>query len=131
MAHSEIYNENKSKVLSVKDFNEKKLWGAELLSEKYDKDVSYKICLPETEEEPMTISYESFNKNSKERYAAWEPLDLGDHSANVYNYDFSKSLEWNLGEAEDWVRDCLDEFLDMAAYEKLGPEKYYGCPPLM
>ena len=83
MAHSEIYNENKSKVLSVKDFDEKKLWGAELLSEKYDKDVSYKICLPETEEEPMTISYESFNKYPEERYAAWEPLDLGDHSANV------------------------------------------------
>lgn len=131
MVHTEIYIENKSKVLKPADFDKLGLWGKQLKHDKYTEEVSYTISAPEAEGEPMTIAYQSLNKYPEEKYAGWEELDLGKHEANVYAYDYSKSLEWNLHEADDWAKDNLDEFLDDMAFEKEGPEKYFGATPIM
>lgn len=131
MTRTDIYLQNKGKILKPADFDKLNLWGKKLSHDNYTKETSYTVFAPEAEGEPMTITYQSLNKYPEEKYAGWESLDLGKHDTTVYAYDYSKTLEWNLVEAEDWAKDSLDEFLDDMAYEKEGPEKYYGATPRM
>lgn len=109
---SEFFEAHKNDILTDKQLTEHDD-NVVLMSVQYSNSWSYEILLPEDDDCPMEIVYNTLVEDEDED--RWrlrnERVSLGD--GDCYAYDKSQTLDWNVKEAIDWANDNIEEYCDM------------------